>query len=190
MSSDPAWERIARASLENLRVGGVELGRGLSGDELSQVEEHLGCAVPPDLRVLLGLALPVGDRFPPWRDLDSPLLERQLARPVDGLVFDVEHNDFWHPDWPTRPAQMDDAIADARRHLTAAPVLIPIYAHRYLPSEPCASGNPVLSVMQADIIYYGQDLVEYTANDHRHHRWQVTEPVVRPPFWAYFTEAD
>jgi len=40
-------------------------------------------------------------------------------------------------------------------------VPIPVYSHRYLPSEPKATGNPVLSVHQTDIIYYGNDLASY-----------------------------
>ncbi|MCP4084980.1 MAG: hypothetical protein GY745_08005 [Actinomycetia bacterium] len=74
--------------------------------------------------------------------------------------------------------------------MATAPMLIPVYAHRYLPSEPCRSGNPVLSVMQTDVIYYGQNLVEYVENDHRYHRWQVTQPLTRRPFWSYLLDAD
>jgi hypothetical protein len=34
-------------------------------------------------------------------------------------------------------------------------------AHRYIPEEPHERGNPVLSVYQSDIIYYGADLDDY-----------------------------
>jgi hypothetical protein len=42
-----------------------------------------------------------------------------------------------------------------------APRLIPIFGHRYLPAEPEIAGNPVFSVYQTDIIYYGVDLRRY-----------------------------
>ena len=53
-----------------------------------------------------------------------------------------------------RAAIVRDAVAKA-------PKLIPLMGHRYLPAEPCEAGNPVLSVYQADIIYYGADLDAY-----------------------------
>lgn len=46
--------------------------------------------------------------------------------------------------------------------LKAAPRLIPICSHRYIPEEPHDAGNPVFSVMQSDVIYYGADLANYS----------------------------
>jgi hypothetical protein len=46
-----------------------------------------------------------------------------------------------------------------------APKLIPVYAHRYLLGEPCAAGNPVLSVWGPDIIVYAADLRDYFLHD-------------------------
>jgi len=40
-------------------------------------------------------------------------------------------------------------------------VLIPIYSHRYIPSRHCEINNPIFSVHQTDIIYYGENLEEY-----------------------------
>ncbi|GHO60945.1 hypothetical protein KSB_94200 [Ktedonobacter robiniae] len=37
----------------------------------------------------------------------------------------------------------------------------PFYSHRYLLAEPCAAGNPVLSIYQSDIIVYSVDLRDY-----------------------------
>ena len=39
--------------------------------------------------------------------------------------------------------------------------MIPVFAHRYLPASPWASGNPVFSIYQTDIIYYGLNLPSY-----------------------------
>ncbi|HEY6270031.1 MAG TPA: hypothetical protein VIX11_17150 [Candidatus Acidoferrum sp.] len=43
--------------------------------------------------------------------------------------------------------------------------MIPIFSHRFLPAEPATAGNPILSVYQTDIIYYGTDLASYFANE-------------------------
>jgi hypothetical protein len=45
------------------------------------------------------------------------------------------------------------------------PRLVPVFSHRYLPAEPHLSGNPVLSVYQTDIIYYGSNLKRYIAHE-------------------------
>jgi hypothetical protein len=41
---------------------------------------------------------------------------------------------------------------------TSAQTLI---SHRYLPEKSHEPGNPVFSVYQADVIYYGADLIDY-----------------------------
>jgi hypothetical protein len=43
--------------------------------------------------------------------------------------------------------------------------LIPIYGHRMMPDEPHLPGNPVFSVYQTDIIYYGYDLADYLRHE-------------------------
>jgi hypothetical protein len=48
-----------------------------------------------------------------------------------------------------------------RAVIAAAPRLIPLFGHRFLPEEPLASGNPVFSISQSDIIHYGSDLADY-----------------------------
>ncbi|MER6333473.1 hypothetical protein ABT298_29950 [Streptomyces sp. NPDC001034] len=77
---------------------------------------------------------------------------------MDGALFDVEHNVFWHPDWEPWPAATQDALEVARSYLDKVPVMVPIYSHRYLLTDPDRTGTPVLSMYQTDIIYYGTDL--------------------------------
>lgn len=60
---------------------------------------------------------------------------------------------------------MADALAVAKRALVSVPRLIPICSHRYMPDRPSESGNPVFSVYQTDIIYYGKDLMDYFCNE-------------------------
>ena len=94
-------------------------------------------------------------------ELPSGLIQDQLAWPADGMCFDIEHNAFWLPAWGPKPDSLEEAAARARHAVRVAPFLIPICGHRYLPAEPCESGNPVFSVHQTDIIYYGLDLPSY-----------------------------
>ena len=59
-----------------------------------------------------------------------------------------------------------------RSVVSHAPKLIPLIGHRYLPEEPHEGGNPVFSVYQSDVIYYGANLADYferefTGGDYR-----------------------
>jgi len=108
--------------------------------------------------------MPFGDGFPNWRG-PKDAIHRFLAWPAEGICFDIERSGFWAPSWGTRPAELTQSLAVAREALIQAPKLIPIYKHRYIPTEPQAAGNPVLSVYQADIIHYGNDLLGYFSRE-------------------------
>ncbi|MEV5969129.1 hypothetical protein [Streptomyces sp. NPDC051921] len=173
------------------RLQGVlraEIGPGLSERELDAVEARFGFTFSADHRVFLAAGLPLGSsRWPDWRNGDPEDLAERLARPVEGVLFDVEHNGFWHPLWPSRPAETSDALRVARAELATVPRLIPVYAHRYLPGTAGESGHPVLSVWQTDVVTYGNDLADYV-----HHEF-TGRPSSRlahttVDFWACFVE--
>jgi len=60
---------------------------------------------------------------------------------------------------------LSDAISLARAKVSECPVLVPIYSHRYIATPPHEPGNPVYSVYQTDIIYYGYDLLDYLCRE-------------------------
>jgi hypothetical protein len=139
----------------------VEFGPGLSDAEVREVQDRFGFRFPPDLRSFLQTALPRGPQFPDWRYGNIETLRSWLDGPTNGVLFDVEHNAFWLEEWGPRPPASIDALNVISELLRAAPRLIPIFSHRMMPDEPHAAGNPVLSVHQTDIIYYGFDLADY-----------------------------
>ncbi len=173
--------------LEAVRAAGHEVGPGLSANERHRIESALGLTVPPDFAELLELGVPSGGRFPDWHggpDAIRPL----VARPVEGLLFDVGHG-LWLEAWGARPASEHDALSSAKEALAAAPPLVPVWAHRYLPTEPSKRGNPVLSVMQSDIVVYGADLADYFAREFGLARRSEASGTTRPaslPFWGQF----
>lgn len=140
---------------------GIQFDRGLADSEVEACEREFGIRFPPDLRDFLGCALPVSDRFPDWRNAARADLRAWLDLPVEGILFDVEHNGFWLPEWGSRPADFPAASRLVRALVAQAPKLIPVYAHRMIPDRPHVAGNPVFSVHQTDIIYYGCDLRDY-----------------------------
>ncbi|MFF3336798.1 hypothetical protein ACFYWX_46165 [Streptomyces sp. NPDC002888] len=186
---NPLTSQDAQALLARLSAR-VEIKRGMSERELDGVEERWGFRFAPEHRTLLGAGLPTGRRdWPDWRDGDPEDLAARLARPVDGVLFDVEHNAFWHPDWDPRPAGTQDALDVARSYLAKVPVMVPVYSHRYLLADPDRTGTPVLSMRQTDIVYYGTDLVDYFR-----HEFGGAVPTPEDqqyatiPFWSYFLD--
>lgn len=153
------------SSIALMKSCAVDFEPGLSDDELQTIESRYQIQFPSDLRAFLRAAVPRGTAFPDWRsDSPSELIE-VLRWPEDGIAFDVEHNSIWLREWGAQPAKSQAAIEMARELVRQAPLLIPVYAHRYLPTEPMAAGNPVFSIYQSDIIVYGSDLRDYLQNE-------------------------
>jgi hypothetical protein len=82
-------------------------------------------------------------------------------RVLEGIEFDVQCNHFWLDRWGEKPAVLADALDVVRADYKTWPKLLPIFGHRFLAAEPCLAGNPVFSIMQTDIVYYGADLGHY-----------------------------
>lgn len=130
--------------------------------ELDQVQATYGLTFPADFVALLKDPAPWHGYD--WRS-DDLLIRNALAAPLSGLIFDVENNELWPQAWGPRPAdavQREQIVTDI---VAAAPKLIPLYGHRYLPCEPEETGNPVFSIHQSDIIYYGENLADYLARE-------------------------
>jgi hypothetical protein len=174
-----------------LEARGVAFETGLSDAEFNRVEASYGFRFPPDLRSFLAVALPVSDPFPNWRDDTDEELRWRLDGPADGVAFDVEENDFWMEEWGQRPARVGEAAAIARAQMANAPKLVPVVGHRYVPSTPPIDGNPVFSVMQTDIVYAGNDLADYFANDFGAPRPPWTRSAPRQiELWSRLAEAN
>jgi hypothetical protein len=168
---------------------------GLSDSELARAQEAAGAAFPPDLCELLAATLPSGPRssgstFPDWRNRPREAMEEWRAQLVDGLHFDVLNNGFWPSTWGVRPDGHGDSLEIVTQRLNEAPALIPLYSHRAIPNEPLESGNPVFSVMQTDIVIYGNDLADYLRHEF-HDAESVQElPMRSIRFWTAMLEAD
>lgn len=152
---------------------------GYKADELAEAQERYGLCFPPDLIDLLLDRRPVD--WWDWRS-DDQGIRSALKRPLEGLLFDLENNDLWWPEWGERPASAAGRAAILTSIVNAAPRLIPLYSHRYIPETPQEAGNPVFSIMQSDVIYYGANLTDYIANEIG--RLQPVGPVRNIPFWS------
>ncbi len=194
----------AEAARRLADLGCCAVDPGLTDAEFVRIEREYGFTFADDHRAFLAAGLPVNrvepvpegviltwDRpWPDWRDGDPAELRRRLDWPIEGALFDVEHNRLWSAEWGERPADVADALAIAGRALADVPTMVPVYAHRYLPGGAGTFGHPVLSMYQTDIIYYGLDLVDYVHQefggpgmDRDDERWRPESTV---PFWSDF----
>jgi hypothetical protein len=158
--------------------------RGLEEEQVAAVEHAWALLFPPDYRLFLRRLHAVdrplrctawgeaqAGKPPPSVLRDAPafynwltdgaIVQRRLDELATGLVFEVEENALWRPSWGTRPATAERRAQAVRQLVAKAPRLIPIFGHRYLLAEPCRAGNPVFSIMQADIVVYGADVRSY-----------------------------
>ncbi|MCW7946280.1 hypothetical protein AAW14_30870 [Streptomyces hygroscopicus] len=189
--------RLGTAAARRLAQTGLyEFEPGLTDAEFTRIKREYGFEFADDHRAFLAAGLPVNvppeegqtwsRPWPEWRGGDPDSLRRQLDWPVEGVLLDVEHNRFWYEGWGERPADGTAALDIAQRHLAEAPVLVPVYAHRYLPAGRGSFGHPVLSMWQTDIIYYGLDLADYMHQEFDEARGEVDEtwnPRATVPFW-------
>lgn len=165
-------ERLAQPAFS------VQIDAGLSDAEVQEIEARYAIIFPPDLRALFSIGLPVGSvapeppregeyrgatpsEFPNWRHRDETKIRERLTWPLESALFDVRVANFWLRTWPARPESLDGALAVASEQIAKVAPLVPIYAHRYIPSIPDEARNPVFSVYQTDVIYYGADLEDY-----------------------------
>ncbi|NNE22390.1 MAG: SMI1/KNR4 family protein, partial [Rhizobiales bacterium] len=192
--TEAAWARHRTTPIEEFKEAGAggrswrsgtEWQPGLAADEIDAIEERWDVRFPPPYRTFLSI-LNAPDRgmysvgwaddeseelvevedepsFYDWQR-DSEELTCALKDPLDGLLFDVEHNDLWPKSWGTKP-QASQVPARLAELVAAAPALIPVYGHRYLLDHKVGDDYPVLSVQQADIIFYGSNLRNYLLLD-------------------------
>lgn len=160
----------AKQFIELLRSKNIDFEIGLTDNELLQVENTFNIFFPPDLKIFLETELPIGDRFPNWRKAISDKQEYdkiidKLTQPLHGILFDIEHNNFWFEEWGQEPTELNLQIEKAKVLFKIYPKLIPIFGHRFISSLPFEKDNPIYSVHQTDITYYGYNLAAYLSNE-------------------------
>ncbi|MGA5824020.1 hypothetical protein ACPC54_40010 [Kitasatospora sp. NPDC094028] len=172
---------------------------GLTAEEFERVEAEYGFRFADDHRAFLAAGLPVSEPpeegatwerpWPDWRDGDPADLRSRLAWPAEGVLDAVERGG-WLDEWGMRPPTTDRAVSVVTGLIAAAPPLVPLYAHRFIPAGRGTSGHPVLSIWGTDMVYYGADLAEYI--DHEFAQpggFAVPEgwnPQATVPFWKDF----
>ena len=158
---------------------------GYSQAELDDAQAKYELVFPPDLVALLRERRPAQGYD--WRS-DDEQIRKMLKWPLEGLLFDVENNELWWSEWGPRPTTSGARSEVLAKIVGRAPKLIPLLSHRYLPAEPNEPGNPVFSIYQSDVIYYGFDLADYFKREFGDPTRPVAQQVKRIPFWSELVE--
>lgn len=163
-------QKQANRIIKLLKEKGISFDRGLSNDEIKRIEKQFFITFPQDLKLFLQTEVPVSSSFVNWRyGINSETGKREIENWIDspkkGILFDVKYNNFWLEKWGEKPKDFKTQKEIASIKIAEEPKLIPIFCHRFIPSEPNEIGNPVFSVHQTDIIYYGYDLIDYFSKE-------------------------
>jgi hypothetical protein len=179
-----------------LKGNGISFDEAITDNEFSTLEKKFSLIFPPDLKDLLSIALPVTPYFPNWRTLldgSDSYIKESITHPEEGILFDIEVNNFWYSAWGEKPKEISDALELAKKELKKVPKLVRVFGHRYIPSEPLEKGNPIFSISQTDIVYYGHDLESYFHNEFNPGYDKLTggyklnidrQKIKKIPFWS------
>jgi hypothetical protein len=178
-----------------LKNKGIYFEKGLSDIEYNAIVSMFGISFPYDLKCFLQTAFPISAGFVNWRKAlvykeERKHVKERLSWPIEGILFDVCNNEFWDDEWGEKPNDDESRTNIVKTYYKKYPPLIPIYSHRYIPAFPIEEGNPVFSIYQTDIIYYGYDLISYFCNEFHIKSFEYHAPK-RPKyieFWGKIAE--
>lgn len=178
----------AETGIEAIRrlwaYGVVDVQRGLRDHEFDLIQQRYGFTFADDHRAFLIGGLPTGPGWPDWRSPDQRAVRDQLAWPVEGLLFDVEHTGFWHASWGQRPDDPEQALAVAGAALLRSPQMVPLRENRYLPAAVGGSGQAILQMFRSEVRTFGLDLADWVVQEFGFAAVPEKLPRVTVEFWG------
>ena len=178
---DGSSQKILNLLIEN----GIEVQPGLNEKDFKRIESAFKAKLPEDYKKFLSCGVPTGKGFPDW---SHPRREaRNIQKWIDEMFrFDIEENNYWLDEFGIKPSNRRKATRRALRIIRKWPTLLPVYSHRFIPSEPAQSDSPVISLHQAtDSIIYGANLKEYFINEFNNGKEvHITRSITSIPYWS------
>lgn len=167
---------------------------GLDAGELARAEERFGVVFPPLWRDVLARAHPVDpdidmpeDRrcpdawYPDWRLREPERTGRLVDAPVNGVLREVEHENFWWRTWGPRPADPADRVATARQRLADVPRLAPLFHTLYAAAT---DDSPVFSIDRTTVTIPALHLAELPIHDGHDVTALADRPARGVEFWS------
>ncbi|MCR4808182.1 MAG: hypothetical protein K5857_10990 [Lachnospiraceae bacterium] len=174
---------------ELLSDRGIILEKGMTESELVEVEKCYGFTIPITLKQFYSEMLPVSQGFPNWRDnseMNIKFINDLVESPVKDILYLIEQTE---EDDEVLCQIREDMRTNPKQFIDSIPKLTPIYGHRYMPAiSGCC--NPVLSIVDDDVIVYGRDLEDYFYNEFkpnmRTEGYELIQDILNIPFWSRF----
>lgn len=161
------YNNIDQVLKKQMYEQGITFLEGLSSDELEQIELVYNVILPKTFTSFYSKQLPIGNGFYNWRDFSekniSEIKNKMTNYIIEGILFDIEYNDFWIDKWGDMPKSLKDKALILETELEKAPKLLPIFKHRFMVAETFSVGidSPIISIVQSDIIFFGHNMTEY-----------------------------
>lgn len=139
----------------------MEYEEGITIEQLLEIEECYKLIIPKSLKNLFMKYYLNSDGFYDWRNFSENnvnYLKTIINKPYKELIDNIEDID-WPNAWGNKPYNDEDCRYILERRIKKSPKLFPVYNHRYMPL--ISDDPPVLSIMGADVIYYGANLRDF-----------------------------
>ncbi|WP_282628408.1 SMI1/KNR4 family protein [Empedobacter sedimenti] len=178
-----------------MKAKNISFDKGLTDDEIQQIEVLFQIKFPADLKNFLQTALPTSAGFPHWRaaihsENENKIIANILRWPLQSILHSVKNSDYWNKHWEDQPTEYQDKAQQISSLINSAPTLIPVYLHRYIPAIPNQKNLPVFSVYGIDIIPYGNNFTHYLAREFNlelpQQFYDYLNEVDEIPFWSNF----
>lgn len=150
-------------NIKLLKDRGIKFEKGLSLNELKKIETVYQIKFPNSLRIFLMEALPISKGFYNWRNLHEDnvrFIKEMIKEPILD-TYNMAEEVFWCDEWGKEPSNKELFAKEVRKRLKKAPILLPIYIHRYIPMLETEKDPPIVSIHGVDIIYLGKNLKDY-----------------------------
>lgn len=106
--------------INKLKGRGILFAQGLTETEIKEIQDFYKIQFPPDLKEFLSTALPISKEFINWRDKSKEnvgLINDKLNWPLEGMLFDIEHNNFWLEEWGSKPEDLQKSFQQMYRRI-------------------------------------------------------------------------
>ncbi|MBP3194600.1 MAG: hypothetical protein J6M05_02900 [Cardiobacteriaceae bacterium] len=144
-----------------MKRDGIIFSDGITDEELAKIENIYNIDFPLEYKNFIQEALPISQGFYNWKDFSEQNvinISRFINKPKKILKENLEFIEWSHK-WGTEPLNQQQKYDFLTERINNSPTLIPIYLHRYIPIV--NNNPPVLSIYETDVIYYGQNLLDY-----------------------------
>lgn len=164
--------------------------KGLEESEITEIERVYGVTFPKTLKDFLRIGVPISENdwgFPNWRDLSNKNIEiisKRINAPYEWLKIDVLKHGFWQKSWGECPKTLKETENKYMQIIENAPILLPIYSHRYMPVIDGEDDPPIISSVGRDTVCFANNLSDYIKRELCSECTHQYYDIQNIPFWS------